>query len=129
MKKFLALCILAVGLAGCANITNAWDTLTGARISPAAVYVEQNVAIGLERVAQHYLVVCHQSPVLQVCGKDIEAKVVFAVRKMRKANTDLRGFMKTHPDALGAQGLYDALVGAAGEFKSIYDSYNLGSVQ
>lgn len=129
MKNFLAVCLLALGVAGCANLTNAWNTLTGARISPEAVYVEQNVAIGLERVAQHYLVVCHQSPALQVCAKDIEAKVVFAVRKMRQANTDLRIFMKAHPDALGAQGLYAALVGAASEFKGIYDSYNLGSVQ
>lgn len=129
MKKIMLAAALVLALAGCAQLQNAWDTLTGARVSPQAVYVERNIAIGLERTAQHYLQACHKYPTLSACSKAIEAKVVFGVRSLRKASADLNAFMKNHPDALGAKGLYDALVASANELKDIYARYNVEAVQ
>lgn len=125
MKKILVVVVLAIGLSSCANITNAWNTLTGARVSPQAVYVAQNVEIGFERTATNYLRGCHQHPGAAICSKTAEVAVANAVRSARSSARDLRVFMKSHPDALGASGLYDALKSATGTLKDVLTAYGV----
>ena len=129
MKKIILICALAIGLAGCANFQNAWNTLTGATVSPSAVYVAENAFDSIEVVATTYLRTCHKNPgAFAVCAKSVESKVVGAVRAGRKARGDLRAFMVAHPDALGAQGLYDALTQATDTLNNVINTYNLTAV-
>lgn len=119
MRKIALAIALALGLAGCANLQNAYNTLTGARVNPQAVYVAINSFDAIKRTATNYLILCHQHPDNKVCNKGTEAAVASAVRKGTVARNDLRAFLKSHPDALGAQGLYDAVVQAAATVKEV----------
>ncbi len=127
MKKLLLVGALALSLAGCAQVTAAWDTLTGARVSPQAVYVSMNVFDGFERTATNYLRLCHRSPANPVCSKPAEVQIAAAVRSGRVARNNLKAFMTTHPDALGAQGVYDAFTTATDTLKSALQTYGVQS--
>lgn len=130
MKKLLLAAAMALALSGCANVQNAWNTLTGATVSPKAVYVAVNAADSAEIIAAHYLRVCAASPNLgAACAKNIEQQVADAARSVRIARNDLRAFMKAHPDALGAQGLYDALTQATSTLSDIENTYNIGAAK
>jgi len=128
-KLFVLLFVLSLG--GCAsNFQNAWNTLTGAKLSPTAVYVAINTVDSAEIIATAYLRACHKSPsAYAACAKPVESQVVSAVRSVRSARNDLRAFMVAHPDALGASGLFDALTQAQKTLSSIENNYNLAQVQ
>ena len=129
LTKFSAILALLLSLGACASFQNAYDTLTGARVSPNAVYVAQNAFDSVEIVATHYLRACHLSPgAWAACTKPIESKVVDAVRAGRNARRDLHNFMVSHPDALGAQGLFDAFRQATTTLSDLINAYNLGAV-
>lgn len=129
MRKILFVAALSLSLAGCANFQNAWNTITGATVSPNAVYVAENAFDSIEVVATTYLVACHKNPgAFSVCTKSIESQVVGAVRAGRVARANARAFMVAHPDALGAQGVYDALKSATDTLNQIVNTYNLTAV-
>lgn len=129
MKRLILAMALALSLGGCASFQTAWDTVTGARVSPNAVYLASNAYDSVEIVATTYLRTCHKSPgTFAACAKSIEIQVVDAVRAGRKARADVRNFMVAHPDALGVAGLYDALQQATSTLQSIINTYNLGKV-
>lgn len=130
MRKLLLALAISLSLAGCANFQTAWDTLTGARVSPSAVYVAENSFDSIEIVATTYLRTCHKSAASfpTVCTKAIESQVVGAVRAGRTARAKLRAFMVAHPDALGASGLYDALKQATAALNDVVTTYNLTKV-
>lgn len=125
MKKVLLVLALGLSLAGCANVENAWDTLTGARVSPQGVYVAENVFDGLERTATNYLVLCHQHPTNPTCSKPAEVEIAKAVRSGRVARNNLRAYMVAHPDAIGAQGVYDAFSAASDTLKQSLQLYGV----
>lgn len=130
MKKIFLACAIALTLGGCANFQNAWNTLTGAAVSPSAVYVAANAADTSEIIATAYLRVCHKAPsAYAACAKSVESQVVSAVRAVRTARNDLRSFLVSHPDALGASGLYDALTQAQQTLSSIENIYKLAQVK
>lgn len=125
MRKLLIAATLALALGGCANVQNAWDTLTGSRVSPQAVYVSMNVFDGFERTATNYLRLCHGSPSNPVCSKNAEVQIANAVRAGRVARNNLKAFMVAHPDALGAQGVYDAFSAATDTLKTALQTYGV----
>lgn len=125
MRKLLIIGAVALSLGGCANVQNAWDTLTGARVSPQTVYVAENVFDGFERTATNYLRLCHQHPDNATCSKTAEVDIVKAVRSGVKARNNLRAFMVAHPDALGAQGVYDAFKSASDTLKTALQTYGV----
>ena len=125
MRKIIVVAALALSLGGCANLQNAWNTLTGARVSPQAVYVAENVFDGLERTATNYLVLCHGNPSNVVCSKSAEVAIANGVRSGRVARKNLSAFMVAHPDALGAQGLFDAFSATSDTLKSALQTYGV----
>lgn len=130
MRKIALACAIALMVSGCANFQNAWDTLTGAKVSPNAVYVAANTADSGEVLATAYLRACHKAPsAYAACSKSIEVKVVDAVRAVRTARNNIRAFLVAHPDALGASGLYDALIAAQQTLSTIINDYNLAQVK
>lgn len=130
MKKFAAVCAVAFTLVGCAQFQNAWNTFTGSRVSPAAVYVAENTFDSVEIISTAYLRACHKNPgAFAACAKSIESKVVGGVRAGRKTRDKLRAFMVAHPDALGAQGLYDSFTEATKALNDLIATYNLEQVR
>jgi opacity protein-like surface antigen len=127
MRKVLLAAALALSLAGCANLQNAWDTVTGARVSPQGVYVAMNVFDGFERTATNYFVLCHQHPQNVTCSKTAEVQIAAAVRSGRVARNNLRAYMVAHPDAIGAQGVYDAFTAATDTLKAALQNYGVQS--
>lgn len=125
MRKVLLILALGVGLAGCAQLNNAWNTLTGARVSPQAVYVAENVFDGYERTATNYFRLCHKAPSNPICSKAAEVEIAKSVRAGRVARNNLRAFMVAHPDALGAQGVYDTFTAASDTLKSALQTYGV----
>lgn len=123
MRNIAPILALGIGLASCAQLTAAVDTLTGARVSPQAVYVAENVFDGYERTATNYFRLCHKAPANPICSKTAEVQIADSVRAGRVARNNLRAFMKAHPDALGASGLYDALTAASDTLKSALQTY------
>lgn len=125
MRKALLGIALALALSACASVDTAWNVVTGARVSPQVVYVTINVFDGLKRSATNYLRLCHQSPASPVCSKVAEVDIVRAVRAGTVARNNLRAYMKAHPDALGASGVYDAFTSASDTLKQSLAIYGV----
>lgn len=133
MRKLLVLSLLLV-LGGCAalsKVENAFNTLSGATVSPAAVVVAVNSFDALEATATNYLRLKKCSPATgPVCRDPAATKVLIpAVRNARKARNDLESFLADHPGQLGTQGLYDALQLSINTIQGIIVTYHIGAPQ
>ncbi len=120
--------LLLVG--GCANIQNAYDTLTGVTVSPTAVYVAVNAFDAVEASATNYLRLprCKTTGPAVVCRSPAAtAAIIPAVRSGRVARNNLRQFLKDHPGQLGPKGLYDALTGTTATLQSVLGTYKAGN--
>lgn len=131
MKKIFAVVALALSLGGCANFTSFSDVvsrITTAQVSPQAVYLAENSFDAIEVTATGYLRICHARMSTPGCSSTAIAQVIPAVRSGRIARSNINAFMKAHPDALGATGLYDALVTATSTLQSVATTYNIAGV-
>jgi hypothetical protein len=104
------------------------SSLTTVQVSPQAVYLAENSFDAIEVTATGYLRICHARMSTPGCSSTAIAQVIPAVRSGRIARTNLNAFMKAHPDALGAAGLYDALVTATNTLQSVSVQYNIAGV-
>ena len=128
MKKIFAVVALALSLGACANFQSAIGTITGATVSPRLVYIAENSYDAIEVTATGYLRICHARMTTPGCSSTAIAKLIPAVRSGRVARSNLNSFMKAHPDALGATGLYDALVTATNTLQAVSATYNIAGV-
>jgi hypothetical protein len=128
MKRFLIISFLALGISSCAQLQTDFGIITGATVSPTAVYVARNSFDALEVTATNYIVFCKRNPATTGCSKTAIAQIIPAVRAGRVARTNLVQFQKDHPGQLGTSGLYDALVSATNTLQSISNQYNIAGV-
>ena len=120
---------LALFASGCANLQNTWERVTSAQVDPRDVYIAENVFDGLETTAKNFLHYCRLAPPNKgICKNDAITQVIAAVRSGRIARDNLDAFVKLHPDALGAKGLYDALTAATKTLQAVSQQYNLNGV-
>lgn len=127
LMMVLFVLFVPLGLNNCSELRTIYGVVVDARVSPQAVYVAESVQVGLERTATNYLRLCHKNPSNAICSKTAEVEVVKAVRASREARKDLRVFMVSHPDGLGAQGLYDAFKASLATLQNILRTY--GAIQ
>lgn len=129
MKRFLIVLGLSVSLAGCANLTNAWNVLTSTSVSPTVVVVAVNTFDALEVTAANYLKLprCASGGPVACRDPGVTAKIIPAVRSGRGARNQLEQFIASHPGQLGPQGLYDALMASVNTLQSIYSQYGIRS--
>lgn len=135
MKNFLRFAVIAAGLlavGGCAQVQNAWSTVTTAAtatVPVSAVSVAGNTFDGLEATATNYLRACRtmSSPPATCSNKAVKAKIIASVRAGRVARNDLEDFYKSHPGQLGPQGLYDALQQAISSLQAVISTYKIGA--
>lgn len=125
MKRLFAFLAVAIMLAGCANLKNAYDTITGAQVSPKLIIVAANAFDAVQATATNYIAYCAPNPSPKGCNDTAIKQIIPAVRSGRDARNALVAFLKAHPDALGSKGLYDALVSATGTLNSIVAEYSI----
>lgn len=127
--KFLVIPLLALSLAGCANLRNAYDVLTHASVSPTAVIVAANAFDAVQNTATNYLqwTKCtgKNGPICR--DPKVTVTIIKAVRSGRVARNNLEQFLQDHPGQLGPQGDYDALIAATNTLKEIITTYHIGS--
>lgn len=129
MKKLFITFTIVLGLAGCASIQNAYDTLNGTTVSPTAVYVAANAFDAVEATATNYLRLKKCSATSGPVCRDpsATAQIIPAVRAGRVARTNLENFMAQNPGALGPVGLYNALTTATSTLQSVVSQYKVGN--
>lgn len=132
MKKFLIIA-LALGLGGCQGtrfgdfIASVESAATGT-VSPASIYLARNAFDAVEVSATNYLNL-KKCPVQAPFCRDpgATAKLVPAIRAGRVARNNASQFLIDHPNQLGAQGLYDALLSSTETIKQILAQYKIGT--
>jgi hypothetical protein len=127
MKKIILAFTLALSLGACSTLQSL-SNLTTVQVSPQAVYLAENSFDAIEVTATGYLRICHAKMSTPGCSSTAIAQIVPAVRSGRVARSNINAFMKAHPDALGAAGLYDALVTATNTLQSVSTQYNIAGV-
>lgn len=121
---------LAFFASGCAQVQNTWERLTSVQVNASDVYIAENTFDAIEITAKNYLHYCSSvQPTSPVCKKEAIAQLIPAVRSGRIARVQLDTFVKAHPDALGAKGLYDALLAATSTVQQISVQYNISGVK
>lgn len=133
MKNILAIALLAVSLGGCAGtrfgtfISTVESAATGT-VSPEAIYIARNAFDAVEVSATNYLLLTKCPVKAPFCrDKGATAKLIPAIRSGRVARNNASQFLKDHPNQLGTQGLYDALISSTDTIKQILAQYNLGN--
>lgn len=124
----LALAILfAFGVAGCAQLQNDWNAITGSAVSPTAVIVAGNSFDALEATATNYLrlpkCVTGGTPICR--NPKATAIIIPAVRSGRVARNNLEQFLTDHPGQLGPQGLYDALSASINTLRGAFTQFGI----
>ena len=123
--KLLFAAAAMLALAGCANITSAIDSVTQAKVSPAAVAVAVNAFDAVKVTAKNYVVYC--SPVPAPVGCDdtsIQTKLDPAIKAGTTARNSLEDFVASHPGELGDAGVYDALQTATDTIQQIVSAFH-----
>ena len=125
MRKLALVLCTTLALGSCAQLQNAYDTVTGASVSPAAVYVAVNSFDAVEATATNYLQLSKcvvAGPT--VCRSPAATKqIIPAVRSGRVARTNLEQFLKDNPGKLGPTGLYNALTSTTSTLQTIMQQY------
>jgi hypothetical protein len=134
MKKLALVCMLALGLSGCANLQNAWNaatSLSGSSVPVSAVSVAGNAFDGMVATATNYLKLpkCMGSNGPVCRDPAVSKKLIAAVRSARVARNNLEQFYRDHPGQLGPQGLYDTLQAAVTTLQSVITMYNIGAAK
>lgn len=119
---------LSLSLGGCADFNKLQESFiaaTNITVSPKAVYVARNTFDALEQTATNYIVSCNRAPSGPACSTVAIQQIIPLVRSGRVTRNQLTAYVKMHPDAIGAQGLYDALIDVTGAIKKIGAQYNI----
>jgi hypothetical protein len=131
MKRLILIAALALSLGGCAQlakIQSAYQVVTNTTISPKAVYIARNTFDALEQTATNYIVQCNALPG-PLCSKQAIQQIIPLVRSGRVTRNQLTAYVKAHPDAIGSEGLYDALNYTIDTIKQIGAKYQIKGLQ
>lgn len=126
VKRLMLCVVLALGVSACAQIKTVYDTVTGAKVSPAAVIVAANTFNALEITATQYLLLPRCDGIKVVCRVPSATQPIKnAVRSGRAVRNSLELFLRNHPGELGDRGAYDALVAASGTLQEVFAQYKV----
>lgn len=111
MNKLIIAVGLTLSLAGCAQLKNAYDVATSAKVPRKSVVVaiqSYNVA---SSAARGYIIYCTPNPAPAGCDdKLIRTKIKPAIDSGYDASKKLTAFMRSYPNELGPVGTYQVLV-------------------
>jgi hypothetical protein len=134
LNKLFAIVLLALGLAGCAEIQKVETTLSNAlgvvastKVNSKSAYIAINVFNAAERTVTTYLKLppcdgktslCRVSGAAAALDRPFNAGIV--------ARNQLRVFMKANPGTLADAGLYNTLVQATSGLQAVMNVYGIG---
>ncbi len=130
-RIFLAVTVgLALCLGGCSyykTVTDAFSSLSQAKVSPKAIIIAANTFNALEATATNYIEQkrCDGKNGPFCRNPSAMAVIVPAIRSGRGARDELIAFMKAHPGQLGPQGTFDALTSANTVLQKTFDLYRV----
>jgi hypothetical protein len=122
MKRFIAVIALALSLGACAQLTNAYNVVTGATITPNQVYIAANAFDAVEASATTYLRLpaCGSAPCRNVGATNT---IVAAVRAGRLARNALEAAVNTNPGAPVNANLMATLTSSTSTLKAILSEF------
>jgi hypothetical protein len=125
MKRFaLPIMLSLLMLAGCAQLKNAYVTVTSAKVPTKVVYVAVNAFDAAKVTAKNYIAYCTPNPAPKGCDDNvIQNKLDPAIKSGTRARNTLEDFMKEHPGELGDKGIYDALTTATDTIRDVTASF------
>ena len=125
LKHLAIACALALSLGACANLQNAYSTLTSAQVTATQVSVAGNTFDGLEATATAYLRLkrCNGSNGPICRDPKVTPQIIGAVRAGRVARNNLEQFFTDHPGQLGPSGDYAALTTAISTLQAALAQY------
>lgn len=118
LLRLLIIPLVALSLGGCGTVRDIGDKVgavytaaTTSKLSRDDVVLARTVFNGLEITATKYLRLRRCTGTNGPLCRDPAwtPTIIASVKSGRAARNDLTAFMRTHPDMLGAEGLYDAL--------------------
>ena len=121
-RKLIAVAALALSLGGCAQLTNAWNVVNGATITPQQVYIAANAFDVVEASGTQYLR-------LPVCGKlpcrnpNATASLVSSIRAGRLARNQLEAAVNANPGAPVNANLMATLTSSTTTIKAILSEF------
>jgi hypothetical protein len=124
----VAIVTVALSISGCAKLTNAYKTITEAKVPAQTLIVAANGFNAAKSVATTYINYCSPKPQPVGCSNDAIGKLIPAMRAGTKARDDIETFIDQHPGELGAQGLYDAVVAATNTINQIKQQYSIDAI-
>ena len=123
--KLLFAAAAMLALAGCANITSAIDTVTQAKVSPAAVAIAVNAFDAVKVTAKNFVAFCTPVPAPAGCNDTvIQAQLDPAIQAGTAARNSLEDFLASHPGELGDAGVYDALTAATDTLNKVVSAFH-----
>lgn len=127
MKKIIL--ILALALGGCANLSNAYNVVTGATVTSQQVYLARNAFDTVEVTGTNYIVFCKTKPATPGCSKSAITQLIPAIRSGRVARSNLTQFQKDNPTSDAPAKFYNTLVAATNTIQQIQFIYRTGATQ
>lgn len=135
MKQIFIIAVLAATLGGCqgtnfaklSDFVHSVESASTGSVPPASIYLARNAFDAAEASATNYLNL-HKCPNQAPFCRDPKATaaLVPAIRSGRVARNNATQFLKDHPNQLGTQGLYDALLSSTDTIKRILAQYGIG---
>lgn len=124
MKKTLLALTLVFGLAGCAQIQNAYDTITSAKITANQVYIAANAFDAIQATATNYLRLppCGKLPCRAAGAVNV---IVPAIRSGRLARNKLEAAVQANPGAPVDANLFATLTSSTSTIKAIFATYGV----
>ena len=123
--KLLFAAAAMLALAGCANVTSAIETVTQAKVSPAAVAIAVNAFDAVKVTAKNYVAFCTPVPAPAGCNDTvIQAQLDPAIQAGTAARNSLEDFLASHPGELGDAGVYDALTAATDTLNQVVSAFH-----
>ena len=123
--KLLFAAAAMLALAGCANVTSAIETVTQAKVSPAAVAIAVNAFDAVKVTAKNYVAFCTPVPAPAGCNDTvIQTQLDPATKAGTAARNSLEDFLASHPGELGDAGVYDALTAATDTLNQVVSAFH-----
>lgn len=114
LKRIVVCAFFALSLAGCAKLTEAYQSLSSSNVPPKAIYVAISAFDAAKITGTNYIRYCAPNPSPKGCNDAvIRGKLIPAINKGTVARNDLKAFVRAHPGELGPSGTYSLLTTSA----------------
>lgn len=125
MRNIFATVVLALVMASCTALNNAYEAVTTSNVPARSVYVAVNAFNATKATATGYIIYCTPNPTPRGCDdKVIQEKLIPAINRGTVARDTLTSYLRNNPGAMGEKGVYTTLVTATSTVKTLLGTYD-----